>query len=391
MVAAPPKPRRQPKPKPVDPREESYYRWMGQRIARVRQHRRLTQQQLADKSGYTVASICSIEKGRQRTPLFELFRIGETLGLSDPRVLLPYLTENGDEDTHGPSDDTVDLDYVLYGPEMSAASTAFATAADLAEENAAIAQELGLGASSELAVKPEDWRATIEDSGASNEGEKQEEAPNPFVYEPSEEERSQIKVTLLNDPESYYTKCRLCGGPLVTRMDQEFQIHSEKCRQAETDAKRKENGTYPVATITIDNGKGTTTIEMPDAYDRLTGVAVTVGGATVRFDDPRIIPTPNPHKPEETAFQAGQYVWATREDAAGYLAAQDSGREGVYMSGGDGLRVLADDDPNVRRATGSESCGICSASIDPDAAILEVKGAGGMSTDVGPCCQQFYV
>lgn len=408
-MSAAPKPRKQPKPKPVDPREESYYRWMGQRIARVRQHRKLTQQQLADKSGYTVASICSIEKGRQRTPLFELFRIGETLGLIDPRVLLPYpALDPALVDGHiveaSVIDDTVDLEVALNGPDLIVAEAAFSSAADLAEENAAIAHELGLGA-------PDGWRVAIDDGGAvsiedassgeakpemaSNESEKQEEVvPRPLVL--NVPHCSEIGIphnhaecmTVEELAEVLYgQKCRLCGGPLVTRMDQEFQIHSEKCRKAETDAKRRENGTAPASY----EGQHFYDTDAPGSPLVASTGRVTVGGASVSLDDPRIIPTPNPHKPEETAFQAGQYVWATREDAAGYLAALDTGRAGSYASGEEGLRILADDDPDVRRATGSESCGICSASIDPDAAILEVKGAGGMSTDVGPCCQQFYV
>lgn len=301
-------------------------------------------QQLADKSGYTVASINTIEKGRQRTPPFELFKIGEALGLSDPRVLLPNIIENGDEDTHGPSDDVIDLDVALNGSEMTLAAAAF-SAAELAEENAAIAQELGLGSS--VVMVPET---------------------------PDSETRG-----IDDAPE-----CRLCGGPLDNRMDREFGIHSKACRQAETDAKRQENGTMNIPTVSYDSEYFFDPSTPKEERVQKPGVsAVTIGGATVRFDDPRIIPVPNPHKPEETAFQAGQYVWASREDAAGYLAAQDSGSAGA--------RITADDDPNVRRATGSESCGICSREIERDSAILEVKGAGGISTDVGPCCQQYYV
>jgi len=164
-------------------------------------------------------------------------------------------------------------------------------------------------------------------------------------------------------------KCRLCGEPLVERMDREFGIHSKECRPAETEQLRREKGTHP------------------DAQN------VIVGKTSISTYDPRITATDR----ADGAVQAGRFLWANRGDAARFLAAVDD----AHGAGTDPFGISPDFDPNryvaslepepfnLRRARGGERCSICTKEIPADGPILEVDVAG-VKSDVGPCCRHLY-
>jgi transcriptional regulator with XRE-family HTH domain len=56
-------------------------RELGLRIKAARSNARLTQAQLADKSGVSRASIAIIERGRQSLPIHVVYRLCEALGI----------------------------------------------------------------------------------------------------------------------------------------------------------------------------------------------------------------------------------------------------------------------------------------------------------------------
>jgi len=61
---------------------DGVYSALGERVARLRRGLGLTQVELAERLGMSRASIASIEAGRQRIALDQLYLIGGALGLS---------------------------------------------------------------------------------------------------------------------------------------------------------------------------------------------------------------------------------------------------------------------------------------------------------------------
>lgn len=74
--------------------EETIYREFGKRVAVRRRELRMTQKDLSGRIGLTRASVANIERGQQKLPLHQVYRIAYHLGLSTPADLLPAF---GDE------------------------------------------------------------------------------------------------------------------------------------------------------------------------------------------------------------------------------------------------------------------------------------------------------
>lgn len=72
---------------PMDGRD--FYAALGRRIATRRKALSMTQGALADRSDVTRATIASIEAGRQRVTLDQLYSIGSALELSGLSELVP--------------------------------------------------------------------------------------------------------------------------------------------------------------------------------------------------------------------------------------------------------------------------------------------------------------
>lgn len=73
--------------------EESFYKWVGKKIAIIRRKEKLTQEKLANKIGLSRASIVNIEKGRQTPPLFTFWALAEALKV-EPYEILPLKNEH---------------------------------------------------------------------------------------------------------------------------------------------------------------------------------------------------------------------------------------------------------------------------------------------------------
>lgn len=65
------------------------YRALGGRVARLRRQLGLTQVGLAHRSGMSRASIASIEAGRQRIAVDQLYELGAALGVARVSDLIP--------------------------------------------------------------------------------------------------------------------------------------------------------------------------------------------------------------------------------------------------------------------------------------------------------------
>ena len=65
------------------------YRALGERVARLRRGLGLTQVALAERVGVSRASIASIEAGRQRIALDQIYLIGGALGIARLDELIP--------------------------------------------------------------------------------------------------------------------------------------------------------------------------------------------------------------------------------------------------------------------------------------------------------------
>jgi transcriptional regulator with XRE-family HTH domain len=61
--------------------EAKYLAAFGQRIAELRRKRKLTQEQLAEKSGLTQRTIASIEQGQRWARLSTLHKLAKALGV----------------------------------------------------------------------------------------------------------------------------------------------------------------------------------------------------------------------------------------------------------------------------------------------------------------------
>jgi transcriptional regulator with XRE-family HTH domain len=60
---------------------EAVYKLIGERLAKLREERATTQEDLGMFAGLTRASIANIEKGRQRVFLHQLYRFADYLGV----------------------------------------------------------------------------------------------------------------------------------------------------------------------------------------------------------------------------------------------------------------------------------------------------------------------
>ena len=65
------------------------YRALGTRIASLRRGHQLTQLELGDRVGMSRATIASIEAGRQKVALDQLYALGSALGVSQVSDLIP--------------------------------------------------------------------------------------------------------------------------------------------------------------------------------------------------------------------------------------------------------------------------------------------------------------
>jgi transcriptional regulator with XRE-family HTH domain len=95
--------RRKPEQKPADPRQDVFYSALGDRVKRLREAVGLTQAALGQRSGFSVAAINGVERGRQRMPLIGLLQLWEALGIPDSvhrgegmRMLIPRWDSSGD-------------------------------------------------------------------------------------------------------------------------------------------------------------------------------------------------------------------------------------------------------------------------------------------------------
>lgn len=73
--------------KPVN--EDLLYRELGRRVAARRSELKINQQSLADRIGLTRGSVANIERGKQRIPLHQLYRLAAALDDTPVEALLP--------------------------------------------------------------------------------------------------------------------------------------------------------------------------------------------------------------------------------------------------------------------------------------------------------------
>lgn len=70
--------------------EHNLYRYLGEKIKRLRLKNNLTQDDLAEKSGLTRSQIMNIEEGYCKTSIHTLYDICEVIG-AEPTQFLPTL------------------------------------------------------------------------------------------------------------------------------------------------------------------------------------------------------------------------------------------------------------------------------------------------------------
>ncbi|HOD39837.1 MAG: anaerobic benzoate catabolism transcriptional regulator [bacterium ADurb.Bin243] len=63
-------------------KEDAIYKHIGNLIYKIRKDLKITQEALAKKVDLTRASITQIENGRQKLPIFQLYKISEVFGVS---------------------------------------------------------------------------------------------------------------------------------------------------------------------------------------------------------------------------------------------------------------------------------------------------------------------
>ena len=71
----------------MSPEEKTFFQQLGERIAALRNERGLTQVQLADALGYSQQQVLSIEKRRQRMPVWALPELSKALGVPVEELL----------------------------------------------------------------------------------------------------------------------------------------------------------------------------------------------------------------------------------------------------------------------------------------------------------------
>ena len=62
---------------------------VGRNVRRVRQHRGLTQEQLAELSGFSQQYISGLEKGRRNPTIVTLYELATVLGVSHIELVRP--------------------------------------------------------------------------------------------------------------------------------------------------------------------------------------------------------------------------------------------------------------------------------------------------------------
>jgi transcriptional regulator with XRE-family HTH domain len=62
---------------------------VGRNVARIRRQKRLTQEQLADLSGFSQQYISGLERGERNPTIVTLYEIARALGASHVELVLP--------------------------------------------------------------------------------------------------------------------------------------------------------------------------------------------------------------------------------------------------------------------------------------------------------------
>ena len=62
---------------------------VGRNVSRIRREKGLTQEQLADTSGYSQQYISSLERGRRNPTVITLFELAKALGVSHVELVAP--------------------------------------------------------------------------------------------------------------------------------------------------------------------------------------------------------------------------------------------------------------------------------------------------------------
>jgi transcriptional regulator with XRE-family HTH domain len=73
---------------------------VGRNVARLRGQKRLTQEQLATRSGFSQQYISGLERGRRNPTVLSLYELAQALGVSHMELVKP----DGVDDRHGPVD-----------------------------------------------------------------------------------------------------------------------------------------------------------------------------------------------------------------------------------------------------------------------------------------------
>jgi len=81
-------------------------RLVGRNVRRVRQSKGLTQEQFADKSGFSQQYISGLEQGRRNPTVVTLYELARALGVSHVELILP---DDGSYPTKGRVDAGVQL------------------------------------------------------------------------------------------------------------------------------------------------------------------------------------------------------------------------------------------------------------------------------------------
>lgn len=64
-------------------------RLVGRNVARVRQEKGLTQEAVADRSGFSQQYLSSLERGRRNPTVITLYELAQALGVSHVELVTP--------------------------------------------------------------------------------------------------------------------------------------------------------------------------------------------------------------------------------------------------------------------------------------------------------------
>jgi transcriptional regulator with XRE-family HTH domain len=65
---------------------------VGQNVRRIRNAREMTQEQLAERSGFTQQYISDLERGRRNPTVVSLFELAQALGTTPTELIAPGQT-----------------------------------------------------------------------------------------------------------------------------------------------------------------------------------------------------------------------------------------------------------------------------------------------------------